>query len=107
MNEMLIVKYVYFVMGFPVLQPMELFSTRPSDEAKIRITVRLVGDLKEGDYHYIQFFNILMRKALGHLQLELVGRNFFDASAKVLHLSACFGILLHCFFALLRCNRTV
>lgn len=76
-----------------MLQPMELFSIRTSDEATIRITVRLVGDLTEGDYHYIQFFNILMRKALGHLELQLVGRNFFDTKAKVLHLSVCFGIL--------------
>jgi hypothetical protein len=69
---------------------MELFSMRTVDETKIRIMVRLVGDLKEGDSHYIQFFNILMRKALGRLGLELVGRNFYDAKAKVLHLSAYF-----------------
>lgn len=69
---------------------MELFSTRESDKTPIRITVRLVGDLTEGDYHYIQFFNILMRKALGYLQLQLVGRNFFDALAKVFYLSVMF-----------------
>jgi len=74
-------------MKVPVLQPMELFSTRASDEATICITVHLVKDLAQGDFHYIQFFNILMRKALGHLQLQLVGRNFFDARAKVLCLS--------------------
>ena len=62
---------------------MELFSTRASDEQTVRITVRLVGDLAIGDYHYIQFFNILMRKALTRLQLQLVGRNFFDARAKI------------------------
>lgn len=62
---------------------MELFSIRASDETKIRIVVSLVGDLKEGDYHYLQFFNILMRRALSHLELELVGRNFFDAKAKI------------------------
>ena len=66
-----------------VFQPLELFSTRTSDEQPVRITVRLVGDLAGGDYHYLQFFNILMRKALGRLQLQLVGRNFFDARAKV------------------------
>lgn len=36
-----------------------------------------------GDYTYIQVFNILMRKCLGFLKLQLVGRNFFDAAAKV------------------------
>jgi aubergine-like protein len=71
-----------------LLQPLELISIRNEDEARIRITVRLVGDLAQGDAHYIQFFNILMRKCLGHLELQLVGRNFFDAKAKVSHLSA-------------------
>jgi hypothetical protein len=50
--------------------------------------------MKMGDYHYIQFFNILMRRALSHLDLELVGRNFFDARAKVLHLSVYFSNLV-------------
>jgi aubergine-like protein len=71
-----------------LLQPIELISVRNSDETPIRITLRLVGDLAQGDAHYIQFFNILMRKCLGHLDLQLVGRNFFDAKAKVFHLSA-------------------
>jgi len=79
---------VYSVMVVILLQPLELFSTRKSDDATIRITVRLVGDLAQGDAHYIQFFNILMRKCLGHLDLQLVGRNFFDAKAKVFHISA-------------------
>jgi len=71
-----------------LLQPLELISIRTEDETRIRITVRLVGDLVQGDGHYIQFFNILMRKCLGHLNLQLVGRNFFDARAKVFYLSA-------------------
>lgn len=75
------------VMVVILLQPLELISIRNSDEARIRITVRLVGDLAQGDAHYIQFFNILMRKCLGRLDLQLVGRNFFDAQAKVFHLS--------------------
>jgi len=79
---------VYSVMVVILLQPLELISIRNEDEMRIRITVRLVGDLAQGDAHYIQFFNILMRKCLGHLELQLVGRNFFDAKAKVSHLSA-------------------
>jgi len=71
-----------------LLQPLEFISVRTEDETRIRITVRLVGDLAQGDAHYIQFFNILMRKCLSHLNLQLVGRNFFDAKAKVFHLSA-------------------
>lgn len=36
-----------------------------------------------GDYHYIQVFNIIIRKCFHALNLQLVGRDFFDAEAKV------------------------
>lgn len=62
---------------------MELFSARLSDEAQIRIDIKQVGDLVKGDQHYLQFFNIIMRKCLGHLNLQLVGRDYYDALAKV------------------------
>ena len=71
-----------------LLQPLELISIRNTDDTTVRITVRLASDLAQGDSHYMQFFNILLRKCLGHLDLQLVGRNFFDAKAKVFHLSA-------------------
>ncbi|XP_076749103.1 aubergine [Xylocopa sonorina] len=64
-------------------EQLELWSIRQSDEAKIRITIRLVGDMKRGDQHYIQFFNIIMRKCLELLKLQLVGRDYFDARSKV------------------------
>ncbi|KAL0113296.1 hypothetical protein PUN28_012449 [Cardiocondyla obscurior] len=58
-------------------------SQRKSDEAIITITVRLVGDMVAGDPHYLQFFNILMRKCYDHLNLKLVGRNYFDPDNKI------------------------
>lgn len=64
-------------------QRMEVFSQRQSDEAQIRIEIKVAGDLVRGDHHYLQFFNIIMRKCLGHLQLQLVGRDFYDALAKI------------------------
>ncbi|XP_076626994.1 aubergine [Colletes latitarsis] len=62
---------------------LELWSARQSDDTKIRITVRLVGDLAKGDQQYISFFNIIMRKCLDLLKLQLVGRDYFDARSKV------------------------
>lgn len=62
---------------------LELYSVRLSDDTKIRITIRLVGDMVKGDQHYIQFFNIIMRKCLDLLKLQLVGRDYFDARSKV------------------------
>lgn len=62
---------------------MELVSTRKSDDLPIKIIIRLVGDMMRDDPHYIQFFNIIMRKCLEHLQLQLVGRNYYDAKRPV------------------------
>lgn len=62
--------------------PMEHFSKRDSDNQEIRITIKLVGDLHPGDYHYLQFFNILTRKILGQLDLKLVGTKFLDPANK-------------------------
>lgn len=62
---------------------MVFTSVRQSDEQAITITVRLVGDMLVGDYHYIQFFNIIMRRCFEYLNLKLIGRNFFDPENKV------------------------
>lgn len=62
--------------------PMELFSKSESGEA-IRMTIRLVGDVAQGDYHLIQFFNIILRKCLVFMKLQLVGRNFYDPKARI------------------------
>ncbi|XP_018333348.1 piwi-like protein Siwi [Agrilus planipennis] len=63
--------------------PMELHVQHEESETTYRITIKLVGDVTAGDYQYIQFFNIIMRKCMGNLNLQLVGRNFFDAKAKI------------------------
>ncbi|XP_029174290.1 piwi-like protein Siwi [Nylanderia fulva] len=62
---------------------VELVSTRKSDETPVKIIIRLVGDMKRDDPHYIQFFNIIMRKCLEYLKLQLVGRDYYDARNKV------------------------
>ncbi|XP_076679730.1 aubergine isoform X3 [Andrena cerasifolii] len=62
---------------------IELWSVRQSDEERIQITIRIVGQLQKGDPHYIQFFNIIMRKCLDLLKLQLVGRDYFDAHSKI------------------------
>jgi hypothetical protein len=69
--------------------------------------VSIAGDMKEGDYHYLQFFNILMRRALSHLELELVGRNFYDAKAKVLHLFAYFSSLVTWLLCPIKYSETI
>lgn len=42
-----------------------------------------MGEVTNADSHRMQVFNILLRKCLACLNLQLVGRNYFDAAAKV------------------------
>lgn len=63
--------------------PLELFSTRRSDDTKVRITIKRVGTLEEGDYQKVQIMNIIVRKCLGALKLEEIRRNYYDPKAKV------------------------
>ncbi|XP_058798402.1 piwi-like protein Siwi [Phymastichus coffea] len=68
----------------PLPQPMELNSIRQNDKEPMNITIRLVGDVVKGDYHYSQIYSLLIRKTLEeHLKLQLVGRNYFDATCKI------------------------
>ncbi|XP_054282186.1 piwi-like protein Siwi [Macrosteles quadrilineatus] len=62
---------------------VEFFSERESDGSQVQIVIRLVGDLVSGDSHYLQFFNILTRKCLKLLDLQLIQRDYYDPKAKV------------------------
>ncbi|XP_047364611.1 piwi-like protein Siwi [Vespa velutina] len=64
-------------------EKMDLLSKRQFDDEKITISIKFVGDLAKDDHHYLQFFNIIMRKCLEHLKLQLVGRDYYDAETKV------------------------
>ncbi|CAG4975446.1 unnamed protein product [Parnassius apollo] len=64
-------------------EPLELYSDRKTDGERMRLLIKLTCDVSPGDYHYIQIFNIIIRKCFNLLQLQLVGRDFFDPVAKV------------------------
>ncbi|CAH2076435.1 unnamed protein product, partial [Iphiclides podalirius] len=64
-------------------EPLELYSDRKTDGERMRILIKLTCDVTPGDYHYIQVFNIIIRKCFNLLQLQLVGRDFFDPVAKI------------------------
>ncbi|CAB3247796.1 unnamed protein product [Arctia plantaginis] len=63
--------------------PMELYSDRTSDGARMQIMIKLTCDVSPGDYHYIQVFNIIIRKCFNILRLQLMGRDYFDPIAKI------------------------
>lgn len=61
--------------------PLELFVEH--NEQRIRITMKMVGEVTKEDAQKIQVFNIFLRKCLACLNLQLIGRNYFDAAVKV------------------------
>lgn len=64
-------------------EPLELYSDRTSDNARMRILIKLTCQVSPGDYHYIQIFNIIIRSCFNLMQLQLMNRDYFDPSAKV------------------------
>ncbi|XP_051162825.1 piwi-like protein Siwi isoform X2 [Leptopilina boulardi] len=63
-----------------IKNPLEYTVTHTEDESKIvHIKIRHVASLlNKADYGYIQLFNLLSRRALENLKLQLIGRNYFD-----------------------------
>lgn len=57
--------------------------TRDREEREILIRIRLVGVISPLENRSIQVQNIIMKKALTALSLQLVGRDHFDAAASV------------------------
>lgn len=68
-------------------QPGESVTLTSKDERSgvvYTLTVRHVGQVAKGDYAYIQVYNLLMRSCLSALELQLLGRDFYDPQAKVM-----------------------
>lgn len=63
---------------------MTLTATSDQREGVVfTITIRHVGQVDYGDYAYIQVYNLLLRSCINALDLQLVGRDYYDAKAKI------------------------
>lgn len=47
------------------------------------LTIRHVNQVDVGDYAYVQVYNLLLRSCINALDLKLVGRDYYDAVAKI------------------------
>merc|ERR1719342_31113 len=61
-----------------------IWTSQRNDGTIVTLSIRLVEELQPSDYHYMQFFNLVLRRVLEGMKLELVGRNYYDPSAKIL-----------------------
>lgn len=59
------------------------FMSKDRDENRIQTTVKFVGLLSMSTAASVQILNLILRRSMEALKLQLVGRNFFDAIAKV------------------------
>lgn len=65
--------------------PLVLTSKTYNDET-ISINFREVAVVSKTSYIAFHIMNLIMRHAMEGLSLQLVGRNFFDADAKVFYI---------------------
>lgn len=59
------------------------FVSKTREGEPVKIIVKYVGIVQITDVQYLQILNLILRRAMEGLQLQLVGRNFFDAIAKI------------------------
>lgn len=58
----------------------EVFSTRRSDDSKVRIKLTMTNELQPNDPVSIQIYNIIFRWILEKIGMEQIGRNYYNPS---------------------------
>lgn len=76
------------------------YVSKDRDESPIKICVRFVGELSMTSAASLQVLNLILRKAMEGLKLQLIGRNMFDPVAKVLKNEK--KILIHIYVIIFR-----
>lgn len=59
------------------------FVSKNREGEPVKIIVKHVGVVQITDNQYLQILNLILRRAMEGLKLQLVGRNFFDAIGKI------------------------
>jgi len=60
-----------------------IFCSKRRDGDDVKITVRLVGEIDPSSIQYLQFLNIVLKNVMGRMNLDMIGRNFYDKQAAV------------------------
>ena len=61
-----------------------VLTSQMKEGRNVQITIRLVGEVQPTDYHYMQFFNIMLRSALEKMKLELICRDYYNPKAAII-----------------------
>lgn len=60
-----------------------VITTKRQDGSPVTITIKFTKEIVMTEAASLQILNVILRDAMQKLRLQLVGRNFFDALAKV------------------------
>lgn len=63
--------------------PCEFVVANEASGENVTVTIRMVGEVATGDYHYLQLFNIIIKKCFAYMNFQLIGRNYYDPKMKV------------------------
>jgi len=63
--------------------PCEFVVQNETTGENVTVNIRMVGEVTAGDYHYLQLFNIIIKKCFTYMNFQLIGRNYFDPKMKV------------------------
>ncbi|QQP38307.1 Uncharacterized protein FKW44_018850, partial [Caligus rogercresseyi] len=55
-----------------------------ADGKIIEVTMKFIRELSPMDYSYLQFFNIILRRCMEKLDLQVLDRNYYDPKAKII-----------------------
>ncbi len=47
----------------------------------MKVSIKHVGEISSSDQHYLQVLNIILRRVMSALDLDLVRRDYFDSKA--------------------------
>lgn len=59
-------------------------TTKDSEDNTVQILIKKTKILDADDSSYIQILNLILRRALRGLKLQLIGRNYYDEREKVI-----------------------
>lgn len=63
--------------------PCEFVVQNEASGENVTVNIRMVGEVAADDYHYLQLFNIIIKKCFTYMNFQLIGRNYFDPKMKV------------------------
>ncbi|XP_063698509.1 protein aubergine-like [Culicoides brevitarsis] len=64
-------------------EDITMLTTQRTDGSNVILTIKFIGQVTMTQQGSLQVLNLILRKSMEGLKLQLVGRNFFDAVAKI------------------------